>query len=90
LRADSDQIFELREIPTVCAQPSGELPDSFHRIEIRAAEWQEVEPETATVLPEPWLNGLGMMMPAGFVHDDNHKTSSAPVWKEALQKWWER
>jgi hypothetical protein len=89
LRADSDQIFELREIPTVCAQPSGELPDSFHRIEIRAAGWQEVEPETATVLPEPWLNGLGMM-PAGFVHDDNHKTSSAPVSKKALQKWWER
>jgi len=80
-----DQIFQVREIPIVRAQPSGELPDSFHRIEIGTVGWQEVQPETVTVLPEPWLNGFGMMI-GGIVHDDDHTTSSTPVSQKTLQK----
>ena len=66
-----------------------EFPYTFHRIQVRAVRWQEVQSHNMSVLVQPGLQLTGMVPPR-VVHDDQHFTVPASVTYESFKEAFKR
>jgi hypothetical protein len=82
---NANQILESLEIDIVCAQSAGQLPDPFHRVQIRTIGRQEIQPQDMTMFVEPGTQGA-CMMPTGIVKHDDHLAPMASPAQQSTQE----
>lgn len=69
----------------VRTQSSGEFPDAFRGVELRAVGWQKIQVQHRTVCVEPRMKVAGMM-PACVVQDQPQHASAPSMTQETCQK----
>jgi len=67
------------------AEFTSQLPDPLNRIELRAVRRQEIQPQFPPVIPQPRLQGSGMMIP-GVIQNDYHLFLGWTMAKKVFQE----
>jgi len=67
------------------AEFTSQLPDPLNRIELRTIRRQEIQPQFPPVIPQPGLQGSGMMI-SGIIQNDHHLLVRGTMAKEVLQE----
>ena len=80
-----DEIIENGKIAVMGTLIARELPNPFHRIQVRAVRGQEIQLDDMSVLVQPRIQ-MPRMVPPRVVHNDNHLVILAAVMHELFQE----
>jgi hypothetical protein len=67
------------------AEFTNQLPDPLNRIELRTIRKQKIQPQFPPVIPQPGLQGSGMMI-SGVIQNDHHLLVGGTMAKEVFQE----
>ena len=80
-----DEIIQNGKIAVMGTLIARQLPNAFHRIQVRAVRRQEIQLDDLSVLVEPRIQ-MPCMVPPRVVHHDKHLMILAAVVQELFQE----
>jgi len=85
VRDSRNKFFQGREIPVVRAQSTGQSPDPFDRVELRAVRRQKIQAYYVAMFGQPGREQF-CMMPSSIVQNNDHAAVFATMTHQLSQK----